>query len=780
MRILSESFFHKHIITGDFTDVNVVCIPGQGISHFNRDSTSNEENPLDNAILLHIPFNVLTENALESIWRVFPAAWWVNLSNNSIGSLDCIHLPLALGSLNLSHNSFRINVSENFAACHIMRLFVSADSITSSHQVFDEEWDRQLSIAAMLPNVWVINEHFIPYQDRNAISQGLFKLDLSHHASKAPVTSNWSSIKVNDRQQALLGIISQFEKTCSSDTDSRKLDILLEDYTNEIDTWNNYCKSLSLQNTAAVRVAKPIPLFKNFDTFLFIPHRLRLDLSVLLTASVLFPISDHILYEALIIALGEYYSLQELRAIATFPSFIKTAVVSLLRRITKIEHQDLLHNQESRIKLLGLSWSKSSISEDQSLNSFVPTFEGAEGFKYLRNVKRYLNFRFIYTMGYKCSKIAPFTELEIEILSYLPDIPTKWSGFKEFPLEGSETIRRHQWVAFAARHAIFLINRAPSCPSLTRVATTSNEQAAYLDLLKLLKAANMTLVDLEIISSGPLQDGRVIHNIQRASDLRSDKKSSVRQRRLIECFQLLDGKMIPYGLGLPHASKRNLRWKSGLPIRHYVKPWKQSDDTQSEASTNNDLSHTMNDSISTARRDPAFFVTEGDAQTTAAVPIHEGLTTPYKLSDDNVVNVTSMGASYIKEFKIDLDELPVARPVSKGSRRNSPPKMLSRKTNEEGDVDLDGYAAPSVSPPAFRPDSRGPTYSALSHKLFGLKGTTPRATSPLSDQIYAVDERGTLTKIKGIRPEDLAAVRTRRFNNKRAVFLMPLNVEIVH
>jgi hypothetical protein len=126
----------------------------------------------------------------DELWEIFPAAWWVNLSNNKLSSADPDTWPLALGELDLSHNSLSANALFRLSSCHIMRLKTKGNPLneqmlsqinfsadpslveaeTKEIQVEKKERLRRLSLLLNLPNLWVINDDFVSSLERKRIA----------------------------------------------------------------------------------------------------------------------------------------------------------------------------------------------------------------------------------------------------------------------------------------------------------------------------------------------------------------------------------------------------------------------------------------------------------------------------------------------------------------------------------------------------------------------------------------------------------------------------------
>lgn len=100
------------------------------------------------------------------------------------------------------------------------------------------------------------------------------------------------------------------------------------------------------------------------------------------------------------------------------------------------------------------------------------------------------------------SEMTEFSELEMEILTKLPDTPTANHAREYLAGVGKNTTSYRDWVSIACRHTVLALNKAPSCPSLTRPQTSLQAHNLYCEMLPLLRASNMTLSDLDIDLTG--------------------------------------------------------------------------------------------------------------------------------------------------------------------------------------------------------------------------------------------------------------------------------------
>lgn len=633
-RVMPESFFRKYVPDNDFRTALVCNFPNLEITNLARDDESREASPFTKCCMMLLSGNLLDENGIEQIWVDFPSIWWVYLSMNKVAQLERVFFPMALGVLDLSLNPLHIEDFHNLASCHILRLYLSNNSIGRNNIALDADWDVQLAVTKNLPFVWVLNDLFIPYTNRRFFASNHGKPAFSDETKD----SGWTSLQVNDRQGSILQAMHHLERT-DAVSDIVRLDILLEDYMQESLIWYNYSTKLDRANNCGIKVPtkRRKGYLSNLNSILFVPHRARLDLSVLLTNAVMFDIPHALLLDSATILLGQHVSTADIEALVTLPSFALSAVVSLLRRISKQEVIDTDEGHESR--LLTLRINPATTLKYQS--DFIASYDGHHGFQFLRDAQRYIHFRFSTTGGSTSSQrnvhdphyVAPYTELEREILAYLPDTPTKWCGYGDkIPTNEKEATKmRQKWLSFSARHSVFLLNKAPSCPPLNGICRSTKEQDYYLRLLPLLQAANMTLVDLDIVTRGPQADGRALSDAMKAANLHSnsikgktteettntDCDMSEQRKRLIQGLDILQGKVLPFGMGLPRASVQSLRWQiSDDLVRNYDKPWQANTrfatttttDEKTSEDTNAINAHQSSHQES-PEQDGAFFVT---------------------------------------------------------------------------------------------------------------------------------------------------------------------------
>jgi hypothetical protein len=181
-----------------------------------------------------------------------------------------------------------------------------------------------------------------------------------------------------------------------------------------------------------------------------------------------------------------------------------------------------------------------------------------EGFYFLRAIKAYLDAPLDYSKmktNASSSEILPsskddeFTALELEILDKLPDIPNS-ACLSYQKKDDIPAMKSMDWVSFAARHTVLILTKSPSCPPLTRVQRSKAKQDLYIDLLPLLRAASMTLSDLDIHTYGPEKDGRILSNRTKMLGIRRPINDRSKDKRLGDDIDYLGARMLPFGAGI--------------------------------------------------------------------------------------------------------------------------------------------------------------------------------------------------------------------------------------
>lgn len=431
MKILSEATLTKFVDTS-FEESQVVVVRSQWLDDLAKEG---EEAPvLPRATIVNLSDNKLTSASIQRLWQMFPSAWWIDLSDNNIKDFD-FPLPVVLGSLSLTGNTMDAKELETLAKVHILRIKLTPLSAVSVG-LSSKAAGVTLITTKLLPNVWVVNDDFISFSDR--VRSTKFHLSQQNietgEAAIGEVTSinitvpqritagDWSAIRASPKASSLACVLQEIALS-TPESDFFRLDVLLEDYLEEASIYNKFVRKLQIFNNSAV---KPLPFMPIVDIqeLVELPHRLRLDLSAALTASLLFHIPPILFKEALITAMLKHLSLKSMETMLKLPAFVKTAVVCLLRRLCKRELEEIRITQTLVPKPRAVGGLSNPC-----------TYVTADGFNYLRPARKYLE-RDITVPEYHEECQSPtldpsnpasplyFSDLELDMLDNLPDTPT--------------------------------------------------------------------------------------------------------------------------------------------------------------------------------------------------------------------------------------------------------------------------------------------------------------------------------------------------------------------
>jgi hypothetical protein len=321
--LLSKLVKHDHLIA------TVLSFSRMGIENI----IYNNRNITPNVCVIDASHNNL--QCLDVVWcQLCPSAWWIDCSFNQIATLNVDTLPYALGSLNLASNEFPLAGLHVLRSVHILRLTLAGSNDTSltipSHRIF---------CINLLPYIWVLDNDFVKHSERvycRSIEQITVPTLPSENAhlshSLLQTDEYWGTRVANERETSLLRLM-QSTPLDGLKTDLFRLEVLLEDYLEEVRVTSAFDKSnfgkLSSPNI-------------NMLQLLSIPHVVRLDLSVLLTAGVLFPLSKQLFKDAMMILLSPHLPLNDILSYCSLPAFVNTALVSVIRRICRREQEELL------------------------------------------------------------------------------------------------------------------------------------------------------------------------------------------------------------------------------------------------------------------------------------------------------------------------------------------------------------------------------------------------------------------------------------------------------
>lgn len=489
-----------------------------------------EENPFDNGLLI-----------------LFPNAFWINLSYNPLNlcitSNDCI-LPRALGELDIRGCMLNdIESIRRFSLINILRLYLDIDSFLTVFKDAVNDWnlsdDVKKSdklnyeiILIVFPLVWTINGQYITTSNRQSIPKDLLNqinaflneesiITVSKSLCDTQIISNQFNLRFNKREDMILQYLLNIPLNSNVKSDEFKLDILLEDYLEESFIFNQF----GVKNQRLDSKYRP---YIDLHHILLLPHRLRLDLSVLLASSILFHIPNNLLSNTLLIMLHKYIPLNQLKYYSILPCFIKTALISLIRRLCfreklELDHLNcLLSKPEYYDPSNKYNPTDMDTAIDGTINSNVlsfhflrtskvylsqplerPIYQHSENLqpigqndysevlpsnksrkKYFYEIcDKYDELKHHYSQespfsddpltltnnsphkNYKDSNIEKFSELENELLSVLPDVVVQ-NLLDDVSL--STEIHHSNWISLSSRHSVLLLAKSSLFPSLTR------------------------------------------------------------------------------------------------------------------------------------------------------------------------------------------------------------------------------------------------------------------------------------------------------------------------
>jgi hypothetical protein len=378
---------------------------------------------------------------------------------------------------------------------------LKVDLRASSHDVEKED------IIESLPGLWVLNDEFIVSLDKQTIesveddpfplSDSLddgseFTFEARLQKNPISVESNLYKTYLNPRETVLLHI-HQALPSKSSIKHIVQLDILLEDYLEYAQVYNSNLRSDG-------KKLEPLPSMDP-TAIMNLDMSVKLDLAAILGCSVVFDVPRKVLEEALVILLSPKMSVKEAQQLAILPRYVKTAIISLIKRIVSREKAEL----EMTSKLSA----KPVVQRHNKKHRVIPTYSDAQGFNHLRQAKEYLAGKISAdSSGSEGSAVPPlFSELQNELLAAIPEVFTEIT-FRQ----GQNSSDYTNWTSFVLRHAVLLLSRAPTCPPLTRAQTSLRDQNMYNQLLRILEAASMAYKDMDLAFSGPDVDGRLVES----------------------------------------------------------------------------------------------------------------------------------------------------------------------------------------------------------------------------------------------------------------------------
>jgi hypothetical protein len=584
---------------------------------------------LSSCSYLNLSFNDLQD--IYNLWQYFPELWWINLSHNSLPSLknSFVSMPSAFGLLDLSYNNdLTIDDIIGLHSIQILRLKLPKTILESTQNDITEKETRK-ELLSYLPYIWTLNDDFITVQEKEKIiykSEDMF------------IKSNeWETKSLGNRVGRFLHICQVFP-TSGPLADTIRLDILLEDYL-ELARVNNVHTHLSKSSFKRMPSVDLIAIMS-------IPHRVRIDLSVLLTTSILFDLPQALFNDAIILLLNGHMNLTDIQDIPYLPLFARTALVNIIRRICFREIKEVEELGFNLPKLLHSDYPDCIFKTKK--DPMLPTFLDTSGFNHLRPLKIFLNrpIEFSFTTSNNATNIQKaieFSDLEIELLKYLPDCPTK------FNIPDVNTTDYRSWVSLSCRHSVLLLVKCPLCPTLTRGQNNKVSQDLYKELLPVLTAAGMIYSDLELETTGPLVDGRLAPVTNKLTKEMSNA--------------MIGGHVLSFGEGLPTGVCENLSWNDPSYKRPYpnLSTWEEYSQVQSKSIVQSPGNVASEYDNNVQNQNKSFFSDEIDLNS-------DGVFSNMPLSDNNKVmssRINTRGSGLIQTINDSKPASPLqSRPSS--------------------------------------------------------------------------------------------------------------------
>ena len=491
-------------------------------------------------VLPNVEFLDISHNnfvRLEKSWRMLiPMAYYVNASFNRIRDIDPLALPAVLGALNLISNDFSSleSLSSVLRPVYVLRLNIADKNFTPSF--FTSQTTYRNSVIASLPNIWCLDDDFITAEERRNV-----EVASSSSAIVTSIQENWDTRIFTEKELALLRVIQSLPFGGKAN-DTMRLDVILEDYLEEARLFNLYRTS----------TATSMPTI-NVAQLLRVPHKIRLDLSVMLTVSIFFSLPEKLFKDSLVLLLLQYMNESSIQDLCNLPPFVKTAVVSMIRRICQREVDEIRILQQ----LLPKPKSHPLLANDQEVLPMA-SYITSSGFIHLRPFRKFVerplekqtnsNSSSSSSSSNDQGKMHDFSELELAILSDLPDVPTRATK--------AITSSYRDGLSFAARHAIFILGKAPGFPSLIHSFNNMKDQSLYDQLSPLLECAKMSYADLELEFTGPRIDGRgksIPFDPHAVTTGQPKAKAGIAPR------------VLKFGVGLPRGNPQELQWLKAPP-----------------------------------------------------------------------------------------------------------------------------------------------------------------------------------------------------------------------
>jgi len=185
---------------------------------------------------------------VNDIWSRFPNAWWVSFASNCITNIQpwLLLIPQSLSLLDLRDNLIctkqdlvvlsksyilQLNIFDTKVYNDMLLSYGYHDNNNNNDIKMKAKFQTRLELIKLLPNIWILNEDFVSYNERKYIkdkNDNINNMDI--HFSQ----------KLSDRQLNMLRAIQNIPQSGQL-SDSMKLEIILEDYLEYARIFNKYC-----------------------------------------------------------------------------------------------------------------------------------------------------------------------------------------------------------------------------------------------------------------------------------------------------------------------------------------------------------------------------------------------------------------------------------------------------------------------------------------------------------------------------------------------------------
>ena len=579
-------------------------------SLLDRSTTNTNENAGQQEVPVQLQYVNLFDashnnlSKLSGLVDIAPSAWWINLRGNKIADDSGLRpLPMAVGSLDLSGNPVSAEIERALATVHCLRLnlrpedtlqqqqtslglmpnvwvlndnfYTMTERIAMSALVAESDLQKSIEKSACLPakstgshasGGSIAHSHKslelglesidgtsninVPEVEMKGeisddVSAGGLSMtdDFPVVAASALLDTNpllsWGLRLPGNREGAFLSAVHTFTPTAAYPLDHYRLDVLLEDYLEEAFLAN--ANNIPYQGVDKKR-------YPVVDVFALIclPRQIMMDLLVFLTSSLIFPLPKALTEDVIIHMLVDYISPKAAIDLINMPSFAKTAINSMIRRV--------LYKEEEELRQYSTLLNKSVLAKPLHEMEEIQEYSGtSKGWKHLYACLEYLHTSVIVlekilhkhnggkmpnkprvkpgplttvasastsalhastssmdsvpnvntdsvgllhnSLTSYDSSATPlphrFSSLEFQLLTVIPDIITATT-----PSSGSAHAVNTQWISLAARHTIVMFAKSDQCPNLMKPQISSKLQDTYFELLPILTAAKMTMRDL--------------------------------------------------------------------------------------------------------------------------------------------------------------------------------------------------------------------------------------------------------------------------------------------